>query len=119
MNKLDRFNFNFSKLKTPITVYETKTVVEGGIPRPPEEVKIFEGFAHIEEASIRDFKSLELDMAESTKTVFLRNIPDGFRKSQKIKVHGDSDSYTIEEIMEDYRNSGFTVLNIVRVENDG
>lgn len=118
MNKLDKFNFNFSKLKTPIAVYETKTVTEGGIPRPPEEVKIFEAFAHIEEASIRDFKSLELDLAESTKTVFLRNIPDGLKKSQKVKVHGESDSYTIEEIMKDYRNSGFTVLNIVRADEE-
>lgn len=105
--KLNNMRFNFSKLNQPIKINELKSVVEGGVTKPPRPVLFLECFAHIESVSLKDYQtSVQMGTQHDIK-VFIRNYP-GITNKMQINHYGQT--YKIKEILYDYRQSGFSVM---------
>lgn len=110
MNKLGNMHFNFSKCDTPITIHETKSVVENGIPKKPKKVKFLETWAHVETVFIKDFETARQNNTLTNVKLFIRDYPNVTNKMQ-IDIHGHADTYKVENVLPNYRNSGFTYID--------
>lgn len=102
--------FNFSKLDTPIKIYETKTVTDNGIPRPPEKITFLNTWAHVETISIKDYETARQNNTLNNVKLFIRDYPNITNKMQ-IDIHGHNDTYKVDNVLPNYRNSGFTYID--------
>lgn len=110
MNKLDKMRFNYSKLTTPITIYETKTVTDNGIPQKPKQIEYLKCFAHVETVSLKDFETSRQNNTLNNIKLFIRDYP-GINNKMEITVFGDDNDYKVETVIPNYRNSRFTVID--------
>ncbi|MCR1834975.1 head-tail adaptor protein [Oceanobacillus caeni] len=106
--RLNNMRFNFSKLKNPIWIYEVKSVIENGIPQKPKPVLFLECFAHVESVSLKDYQNSAQLGTQHQMKVFIRNYPGITNKM--IIEDINKQSYKIEQVLYDYRQSGFTIL---------
>lgn len=105
--KLNDMRFNFSKLRDPIEIMESKTTTNDGLPQKPKLETFLKCFAHVEGVSLKDYQTSVQTGTEHEIKVFIRNYPDITNK-MKIKHYGQD--YNIKRVLYDYRQSGFTVI---------
>ena len=107
MNNLGYMKFNFSKLKTPIQIYEMKSNTNNGIPTKPTPQLFYECFAHVESVTLRDYQTSVQTNTQHEIKVFIRDY-DGIDNKMQIKINNQM--HNIKSIMPNYRNSNFTVI---------
>lgn len=107
--RLNNMRFNFSKLTVPIVIYEMKTVIENGMPQKPKPVTYLECFTHLETVSLRDYQTNVQMGTENEIKAFVRNYP-GITNKMTIKNLVTEQEYKIQDVLYNYRNSGFSVL---------
>lgn len=99
--------FNFSKMNQPVEIFELKTVTEDGIPQKPKPISFLKCFAHIESVTLKDYQTSVQMGTEHQIKVFIRNYPG---ITNKMKIKQNDQEYNIKKVMQDYRQSGFTVI---------
>ncbi len=104
---MSRMKFDFSKLNQPITINELKNVNNNGNPTKPHPVTFYECFAHVETVSLKDYETSVQTGTQHNIKVFIRNYP-GITNKMQINCNGQD--YNINQVLFDYRQSGFTVL---------
>jgi len=105
--KLNNMRFNFSKMNQPVEIFELKTVTEDGIPQKPKPISFLKCFAHIESVTLKDYQTSVQMGTEHQIKVFIRNYPG---ITNKMKIKQNDQEYNIKKVMQDYRQSGFTVI---------
>lgn len=99
--------FNFSRLKHPIQIFEMVERRVNGIPQKPTKELFYECFAHIETVSLRDYATSVQTNTQHDLKIFIRNYPN---ITNKMTIEFDNQNYNIKQIMYNYRNSGFSVI---------
>ncbi|MCC2248855.1 phage head closure protein [Virgibacillus sp. AGTR] len=111
---MNKMNFDFSKLNQPIIIYELKTDSDNGMPSKPRKVVFHECFAHVESISLKDYETSVQTGTQHNMKVFIRNYPG---ITNKMTITHNNQDYNIEQILTNYRQSGFTVLIAKEVSN--
>lgn len=104
--KINDMRFNFSKLKTPIKIYEMKSTNDNGMPTKPSPVLYYECFAHIESVTLRDYQTAVQTNTEHEIKVFIRDYPI----DNKMQIELDNQLHNIKSIIPNYRGSNFTII---------
>lgn len=107
--RLNNMRFNYSKLSTPIKIYELKSVNDNGMPQKPQETLFLECFAHVESVSLKDYQTSVQTGTQHEIKVFIRNYP-GIDNKMALQDLVTNQKYNIKHILYDYRQSGFSVL---------
>lgn len=105
--KLNDMRFNFSKLNQPIKILELEQVTVEGMPQKPRKKTYLNCFAHVESVSLKDYETSVQTGTENNIKVFIRNYPG---ITNKMKIKQNDQEYNIKKVMQDYRQSGFTVI---------
>lgn len=82
-------------------------VSNNGMPAKPTQVLFFECFAHIETVSLKDYETSVQTGTQHNLKVFIRNYPG---ITNKMEIAHNGQTYKVNQVLYDYRQSGFSVL---------
>lgn len=99
--------FDYSKLKTSISIFETKTTTNNGIPIKPQPVKFYDCWAYVESVSLRDYQTAVQNNTLNEIKIFIRDYA-GINNKMQVEVNGQM--HKIKAVMPNYRNSNFTII---------